>query len=199
MANNNLYKNLEETIILDSLSLLGKEEGDQLKSEFSNSTSDVKKFANEFNNLTSLFPKILNTFPKESFSFDTVKEKLLNKIKSQTSLKKESDKKKVFDFIYADTSDWIKHEIEGIKVKTLSVNEEKNYVMLMMQLAANTQYPAHHHSGAEECYVLEGDLYAEGKILGPGDFHHAEGGSSHEPLHTKNGCTVLLVVDSRDY
>ncbi|MCY7363196.1 MAG: hypothetical protein LH629_14190, partial [Ignavibacteria bacterium] len=57
----------------------------------------------------------------------------------------------------------------------------------------------HHHSGAEECYVISGDVYAQGTVLGPGDFHHAEGGSDHEMLYTKNGCTLLLVVEPKDY
>ncbi|MBK8550336.1 MAG: cupin domain-containing protein [Ignavibacteria bacterium] len=101
---------------------------------------------------------------------------------------------------FADSNEWIQHpEIEGVQIKRLSVNTDKGYLMILLKAAAGAEYPAHHHSGAEECYVLEGDLYVEGKYLGPGDFHHAEGDSDHDPLRTKNGCTLLLVVDPKDY
>ena len=61
------------------------------------------------------------------------------------------------------------------------------------------RFPAHHHGGDEECYVLSGSLYACGRKIGPGDFHHADGGSDHGELWTDEGCQVLLVVPPEDY
>ena len=60
-------------------------------------------------------------------------------------------------------------------------------------------YPAHRHTGAEECYVIRGSLVIEGRLLRAGDFHHAEGGSHHGPLRTDEGVEVLLVAAASDY
>lgn len=185
--------NLQEQIIINSLGILDKEQIKDL--EIKNLSDENKKEVSEFNNLTFLFTKILSSTLRDVSPSEKVKEKLFKKINEKSS----DAKMKAFDFIYADSDDWMQHPIDGIKVKQLAANEEKGYIMLLMKVAAGTSYPPHHHSSAEECYVIEGDFFAEGKTLGPGDFHHADGGSDHEPLHTKNGCTLLLVVDPNDY
>lgn len=188
--------NKKKDEILDSL-ILGitdSKEEDQNRDSTS-ITDDGKKVVSEFNNLVSLLPLVLYTPEKRKSPSEKVKEKLFEKIEAVSVSNKSINKE--FEFLHS-TDEWLQHPIEGIKVKQLAVNYEKGYVMLLMKVAAGTEYPAHHHNGAEECYVIDGDLYAQGKILGPGDFHHADGGSDHEPLRTKNGCTVILVVDPRD-
>ncbi|MEO8209596.1 MAG: cupin domain-containing protein [bacterium] len=199
MKRNN-FKNIpEDKIIFNSLGLLDKEEKTEFKSAIKNLTEDERITASEFNNLVSLFPHILKSSFKEFSPSAAVKEKLFEKINKKKSSDSQINKDG-FEFIFSDSNDWTQHpEVEGIKVKRLAVNQDKGYLMILMKAAAGSQYPSHHHTGAEECYVLEGDVYAEGKVLGPGDFHHAEGGSDHDPLYTKNGCTLLLVVDPKDY
>ncbi|MEP7146568.1 MAG: cupin domain-containing protein [bacterium] len=192
-----MKNDFKDKVILDSLGLLDKNEKEEFKKALTNSSEENKKLVSEMNNLVSLFPKVLN-MPSVSPQA-RVKEKLFSKIES-SRLSQGDRKKKEFNFIFSDSGDWVKHpEVEGVQTKQLSINKEKEYVMLLLKVAAGTEYPSHHHSGAEECYVIEGDLCAEGKILGPGDFHHAEGGSDHKPIYTKNGCTVLLVVNPQDY
>jgi anti-sigma factor ChrR (cupin superfamily) len=95
---------------------------------------------------------------------------------------------------------WRPHPfVEGIRLKQLALDERRGVATLLLEVAPGTVYPAHHHHGAEECYVISGDVVAAGRHLHAGDFHHADGGSDHEPLRTVGGCTVLLVVDARDY
>jgi quercetin dioxygenase-like cupin family protein len=187
-------RNIEEKIILNSLGVLNEEEKEKLKSIIKHSDDSLKREVSNFNNLASLIPRLLN---KNLSLSKNVKKKLFEKIKAKQDVDG-NIKEKEFGFIYADSNDWIQHSIEGIKIKQLAFNEKSGYAMLLMKVAPGTKYPAHHHNGAEECYVIEGDVYAEGKILGPGDFHHAEGGSDHNPLYTKNGCTLILVVDPKD-
>ena len=71
--------------------------------------------------------------------------------------------------------------------------------MLLLDVAAGSRFPEHHHNSDEECYVLSGSLYACGRKIGPGDFHHADAGSDHGELWTEDGCRVLLVVAPDDY
>ncbi|HMS64073.1 MAG TPA: cupin domain-containing protein [Ignavibacteria bacterium] len=186
----------EENIILNSLGLLDKKSKSYFDAEVKNSSAEDKKKVSEFNNLTSLFSKLSVAETSDVSLSPDVKTKLFEKLKV---LENPVKVKKDFDYIFSASSDWEKHPIDGIEFKKLSYNEEKGYLMLLFKVAADTSYPAHHHSGAEECYIISGDVYAQGKILGPGDFHHAEGGSDHEPLYTKNGCTLLLVVEPKDY
>ena len=189
--------NFEEKVILHSLGLLHKSDENSLNLIIDNSSETERELVKEFNNLASLFSKILPVKEIDDSDSSKIKDKLFEKINSQSKALKN---KTGFNFIFADSSNWIKHpQINGIEVKTLAANEDKGYLMILMKAAAGAEYPSHHHNGAEECYVIEGDLYVEGKYLGPGDFHHAEGGSDHEPLRTKNGCTLLLVVDPKDY
>ena len=198
--NNKITKgNFEENVILNSLGLLDKKDEEALKLSLNDCSNDDKDFIKEFNNLVTLISTSLTFSDKQVSPSPSVKEKLFQKIKSVES--KASGKNKTgFEFVFGNSGEWMQHpEIKGISVKTLAVNEEKGYIMILMKAIAGAEYPSHRHSGAEECYVLEGDLFVEGKYLGPGDFHHAEGGSDHDPLRTKNGCTLILVVDPRDY
>lgn len=183
---------MQKDAVLNSLGLLYEDEKKMFESSVKQYTDEDKKIISEFNNLAALLPMMLNDTGKNISLSPDVKKDLMKKIELKNY-------KNNFEFIYGNSGDWFQHPVEGIKVKQLAVNHEKNYVMLLMKVAAGTQYPPHHHSGAEECYVIDGDLYAQGQLLGPGDFHHAEGGSDHEPLYTERGCTLLLVVDPEDY
>ncbi len=104
-----------------------------------------------------------------------------------------------FAFTLATDEEWIPHAVPGIRLKMLSVNRERGYATLLMDVAPGARFPPHHHGGAEECYVISGSVVACGRRLVAGDFHHADAGSDHDELWTDEGCRVLLVVDPRDY
>ena len=70
---------------------------------------------------------------------------------------------------------------------------------LLIDLAPGTRYPIHHHHGGEECFVVSGDFHVEGRCLGAGDFHHAEGATDHGESFTEHGCRLLIVADAADY
>ncbi len=195
MKNKNDIEGFEENAILNSLGLLSGEYETAFNKSLKVADSESKKLIKKYNNLTSLVAGAFLISGKDTFPSPDIKDKIMEKIYNSDSKNKNG-----FEFVLGKTDDWMQHpEIEGIKIKRLAYNEDKGYLMILMKAAAGTEYPAHHHNGAEECYVLEGDLFVEGKYLGPGDFHHAEGDSDHDPLRTRNGCTLLLVVDPKDY
>lgn len=190
---------MEDRIIFNSLGLLSDEEKNILNTEIENSSVEERNDNMDYNNLTSLFPLLLNGIVKEVAPSSRVKEKLFEKINSKQA-EKDHKNKEGFGFLYSDETDWSPHPaIKGIEFKTLALNPLKGYLMMLLKADPDTTYPAHSHSANEECYVLSGDVLAEGRVLGPGDFHHAEAGSDHDPLYTKGGCTLLLVVDPADY
>jgi len=104
-----------------------------------------------------------------------------------------------FSFRLAADQDWQPHPVPGIRMKVLSLNHQRGYATLLLDVAPGTTFPAHHHGGDEECYVISGSVVACGRRIGAGDFHHADAGSDHGELWTDEGCRVLLVVAPEDY
>ena len=83
-------------------------------------------------------------------------------------------------------------------MKVLALNRAAGYAALLLDVAPGTRFPSHHHSGAEECYVLSGSLYTCDRRMSAGDFLHADAGTDHCELRTEEGCRVLLVVPPED-
>jgi anti-sigma factor ChrR (cupin superfamily) len=96
----------------------------------------------------------------------------------------------------ATDKNWQSHPVNGIRMKVLAVNRHLHYAMLLLDVAPGVRYPAHHHAGNEDCYVLSGSMQMFGRRLGPGDFLHADAGTNHSELWTDEGARVLLIVPS---
>jgi anti-sigma factor ChrR (cupin superfamily) len=93
-----------------------------------------------------------------------------------------------------DPRGWKELPIRGAFIKLLSIERERGYAVLMGKLEAGVRYPAHKHTGAEELYILTGDLHIGDRTLGPGDFHHSDAGTAHEVNYSVEGCTLLAVL-----
>ncbi len=103
-----------------------------------------------------------------------------------------------FHFIRPDEGEWMPTPIPGIRMKVLSVNRDTGYWVVKAELAAGACYPQHHHRGTEDLFIVSGDLHNEGRVLGPGDFLHAEPGTHHGELYSPGGCVALLVEKAPD-
>jgi anti-sigma factor ChrR (cupin superfamily) len=88
--------------------------------------------------------------------------------------------------------------IDGITVRRLAVDRAKDQVTMIVRMGAGTAYPAHRHGGAEECFVLEGDLCVGDRHMHGGDFQRAEAGSLHPVQSTDGGCVLLIVSSTTD-
>jgi anti-sigma factor ChrR (cupin superfamily) len=104
-----------------------------------------------------------------------------------------------FSFRFATEAQWLPYPVTGIRMKVLALNHAAAYATLLLDVAPGTRFPAHHHGGAEECYVLSGSLYTCGRRLVAGDFLHADADTDHGELWTEEGCRVLLIVAPEDY
>jgi anti-sigma factor ChrR (cupin superfamily) len=104
-----------------------------------------------------------------------------------------------FVFSFAETDRWLQHPVPGIRMRVLSMNRDGGYATLLLDVDPGTRFPAHFHTGAEECYVISGSVYTCGRRMGRGDFLHADGGTDHGELWTDEGAQVLLVVPPEDY
>jgi anti-sigma factor ChrR (cupin superfamily) len=121
-----------------------------------------------------------------------VKQRLLRRVEESTA-------RPGFTFKWATDHRWLPHPVPGIKMKILAVNRKRGYATLLLDVAPGTRFPAHHHGGAEECYVLSGSLFTCGRRLGPGDFVHADDNTDHDELWTEEGCQVILVVPPEEH
>jgi len=107
------------------------------------------------------------------------------------------DRGKFSFMLRATEHNWQPLPIPGCSFQQLEANDR--YALILLKLEPGSKYPDHHHSGSEECYVLEGDLLVAGQTIRAGDFHHADADSSHGESYSENGCTLLLVVSAQDY
>ena len=98
-----------------------------------------------------------------------------------------------FVFHWTKDDQWMPHPVPGIRMRVLALNKSRGYATLLFDVAPGTRFPAHHHGGAEECYVVSGSLYTCGRRLTAGDFVHADAGTDHGELWTEEGCQVILV------
>jgi anti-sigma factor ChrR (cupin superfamily) len=94
---------------------------------------------------------------------------------------------------------WVDSGLPGVRMKILAIDRTRDRVTMLIKGEPGARYPAHRHSGPEECYVIRGSLFVEGRLLRAGDFHHAEGDSDHGELWTDEGVEVLLVASASDY
>ena len=94
---------------------------------------------------------------------------------------------------------WVETPMPGVRMKILAIDRGRDRVTMLIKGEPGARYPAHRHSGPEECYVISGSLIVEGRVLRAGDFHHAEGDSDHGELRTDDGVEVLLVASASDY
>ena len=104
-----------------------------------------------------------------------------------------------FAFASAGDDRWLPHPVPGIKMKILALNKMRGYVTLLLDVAPGTRFPAHHHGGAEECYVVSGSIFTCGRHLKAGDFVHADGNTDHGELWTEEGARVILIVPPEEH
>ncbi len=94
----------------------------------------------------------------------------------------------------ADAQGWKELPLRGAWVKLLTLERERGYAVLLGKLGPGVKYPPHTHSGPEDLYILTGDLHLGDRTLGPGDFHHSDGGTSHGINYSVQGCTLMAVL-----
>ena len=92
---------------------------------------------------------------------------------------------------------WTKIE-DGVRVKTLSFDRERNTATLLMVLEPGSTLAEHSHHGAEQTFVVSGSCRIGSLSLRAGDFHTAGAGSHHGTVVSDEGCELLLVVDKDD-
>jgi quercetin dioxygenase-like cupin family protein len=83
----------------------------------------------------------------------------------------------------------------GVRFKTLSVDDARDVVMLLVEMKPGARFPDHpHDTSAEEGVLISGDVQMDGRLMGPGDYYHAGLGTTHSNITSPSGCTALLTL-----
>lgn len=91
------------------------------------------------------------------------------------------------------------HEVAtGITCKLLSSDVEMDRVGMLVRLSPGVSYPPHRHSSVEELYLLEGELWIDGRKLLPGDYSRAEPGTEDQKVWSPTGCMCFLITSPSD-
>ena len=93
--------------------------------------------------------------------------------------------------------DW-DYAAPGVFYSVLARDTEHERVSLLVRLAPGAAYPAHTHAGVEELYLLEGQLFIDGRVLSPGDYNRAEAGSGDQHVWSDTGCSCVLLTSTLD-
>lgn len=80
----------------------------------------------------------------------------------------------------------------GVEAKLLWQNAAIGRQSMLVRVAPGCTYDSHHHSGDEECMVLEGDLSFGDLLLKAGDYHLAHEGGTHPVAISKAGCLLYI-------
>jgi DNA-directed RNA polymerase specialized sigma24 family protein len=86
----------------------------------------------------------------------------------------------------------------GIECKLLATDTERDRVSMLVRLAPGGTYPAHTHAGTEELFLLEGELWIDGRQLVPGDYNYGAPGAGDERVWSETGCSCVLVTSTKD-
>lgn len=101
-------------------------------------------------------------------------------------------------FNLASEAAWEPAGQEGVEVRRLFVDQSRERVTMLVKMTPGTAYPRHRHGGAEECYVVSGDLRVGDRRMVAGDYQHAAHGSIHGVQSTEGGCLLLVVSSMHD-
>jgi anti-sigma factor ChrR (cupin superfamily) len=97
----------------------------------------------------------------------------------------------------APSADW-EEAGGGISYRILARDVGAERVSMLVRLAPGAAYPPHIHAGVEELYLLDGELFIDGRKLYPGDYNRAEMGTGDEHVWSETGCTCVLLTSSSD-
>lgn len=93
---------------------------------------------------------------------------------------------------------WEETGVAGVRVRRLFVDRRRNQMTAMVRMEPKTSYPGHRHAEAEECLVLEGDLWVGDTVLHAGDYQRAPADSMHGVQRTEGGCLLLITSSLTD-
>lgn len=184
-------RDLNSLAILHALGALSPEEEEKLKLELG-ADKDAVRLVSEWSEAAALLALALDPIPPPPHARDS----LLAAIRTTRSGPAEGAPE---IRVLAASAGWEDSPIKGIRFKRLSSPEEADSVTVLMSIEPGGRYPAHQHTGAEQCLVVSGSFESGGQFRQAGDFLYAEAGTADEELYSREGATLLVVMAREDF
>lgn len=93
---------------------------------------------------------------------------------------------------------WRPTPYAGVSSKLLFLDKVSGLGTSLLRFEPGAEYPSHHHTAEEQCYVIEGDIRLGELHLHQGDFTTATPGTTHGVISSDSGCVVLIVASIHD-
>ena len=87
--------------------------------------------------------------------------------------------------------------VPGVTIKLLRTDEAAGNMTAYIRLEPGASLEPHEHTQAEECLVIEGEIFIGGHRLAAGDMHVAAAGTAHDAVTSPRG--ALLLVRSENF
>ena len=82
----------------------------------------------------------------------------------------------------------------GIHAKRLHHDARSGSQTLLLRMMPGSRIPRHRHLGDEQAYMIEGSGLLAGVAYHAGDYMFSPAGSIHEPVTTREGCLMLILL-----
>lgn len=188
-----LEEETEERAALHALGALGQHEARSFEEHLAEGCETCLAAASDFEAVVS---KLAFAAP-EAAPQASARDKLLSRLSAEdepttpapTSAQHDNSQPLI---VRADEGRWHKM-CAGVIFKQLFKDATRNTVTSLVKLEPGAYIPMHRHQGIEECYVIEGDVFANNETLNAGDYTCAMEGSIHHAISTTGGALILIV------
>jgi anti-sigma factor ChrR (cupin superfamily) len=85
----------------------------------------------------------------------------------------------------------------GVSIKLLRGDSGTGHMTAFIRMLPGSSLEAHAHARAEECLVVEGEIFIGAHRLSAGDLHLAAAGTRHEPISSPRGALMLVHAEYR--
>ena len=131
--------------------------------------------------------------PVEAAPSPQVRARLLARVRADKATASPAPVRPGWRFASAQTAEGWRETFPGVRFKTLSVDDERDVVMLLVEMKPGARFPDHPHDDAgDEGLVISGDLVMDGHMMRAGDYYHADRGTDHVNIVSPSGCTAML-------
>ncbi|MGH9627061.1 MAG: cupin domain-containing protein, partial [Bryobacteraceae bacterium] len=93
---------------------------------------------------------------------------------------------------------WMQTPWKGVAYMRLRYDGATGFTTGLLRIDPGARYPAHHHNGVEQSWVLQGSCRIGSVTIRAGDFACAEAGTDHGVLESDEGCVLLIMSSEKD-
>jgi quercetin dioxygenase-like cupin family protein len=88
---------------------------------------------------------------------------------------------------------WKQTQWAGVAYRLLHRDASTGLTTSLLRIDPGGRFPAHHHIGIEQSWVVEGSCRIGSVTIQVGDFAWANAGTDHGVLESEDGCILLIV------